>query len=49
MMVMVDELKVVDVLEGVAESYAALDLYTRPPIISSASHSHCNFTIPWLI
>ena len=34
---MVDELKVVDVLQGVASSYAALDLYTRPPIISSAS------------
>ena len=49
MMVMVDELKVVDVLEGVASSYAALGLYTRPPIISSASYFHRNFTIPWLI
>ena len=40
MMVMVDELKVVDVLEGVASSYAALGLYTRPGIISSASSYH---------
>ena len=35
MKMMVDGLEVVDVLEGVASSYAALDLYTTPPIISS--------------